>query len=366
MYDLLKPLLFRLDPEMAHRATIRLLKHLPLGLVPLSEKSTPALKTILWNRTFPNPVGLAAGFDKNAEAVAGLFQLGFGFVEAGTVTLKPQDGNPRPRVFREPMAEAVINRMGFPNCGAAAFKENITAFLSRRPRPNGILGINVGMNKDQTEPLRDYTALMRSLGPMADYVTINISSPNTPGLRNLQEPSALRELLTAVLEERHHTCGGHPPPLLVKLAPDLTDSQLADIAHVILDVGVDGVILSNTTLGRPETLPEHFRAEKGGLSGRPLTQDSTDIIYRFYALTHGKIPIIGVGGISSAQDAYDKIKAGASLVQIYSGMVFKGPTLPRQIIDGLESLLKADGYKHITEAIGQAHNTRGGTNALSA
>ncbi len=363
---MLKPLLFLIDPEMAHRATIHMLRHIPVGFIPSTERTSPSLKTILWNRTFPNPVGLAAGFDKNAEAIAGLFQLGFGFIESGTVTLKPQDGNPRPRVFREPNAEAVINRMGFPNHGAAKFKENVTSFLSRRPRPNGILGINIGMNKDQTEPIRDYIALMRSLGPMADYVSINISSPNTPGLRNLQEPNALRELLTAMLAERHHACGGFPPPLLVKLAPDLTDKQLSDIAAVLMDVGIDGVILSNTTLDRPNELPESFRAEKGGLSGRPLTQLSTDIIYRFYALTQGKIPIIGVGGISSAEDAYAKIKAGASLVQIYSSLVFHGPAVVGKIIDGLEILLKADGYQHITEAIGKAHQTNGGNNALSA
>jgi dihydroorotate dehydrogenase len=211
------------------------------------------------------------------------------------------------------------------------------------------------MNKDQTEPEKDYTSLIRIIGAMADYYTINISSPNTPGLRNLQEPEFLSPLLTAVIEERHKVCGDYPIPILVKLAPDLTDEQMESIANVLLNLKIDGVILTNTTLFRPETLPTSFRAEKGGLSGQPLTDISTGVIRRFYALTHGKIPIIGVGGISSGNDAYTKIRAGASLVQLYSGLIFEGPNLIRKINKDLLKYLKADGFNHISEAIGADH-----------
>ncbi len=355
MYKALKPLFFCLRPETAHHVTLAVLKHTPSIFFPKIKQSTPELKTILWGRTFPNPVGLAAGFDKNAESLSGLFQLGFGFIEAGTVTVKPQAGNPRPRVFRCPDHNAVINRMGFPNCGVAVFKDNLRKFLEKKPRPNGILGLNIGMNKDQTEPAKDYTALVRSLAPMADYLTINISSPNTPGLRNLQEKEPLTDLLTAVLAERAASCGEYPPPLLVKLAPDLNDAQLSDIASVLLHLKIDGVILGNTTLSRPSFLPSQFREEKGGLSGTPLKDLSTSTIRTFYHLTNGQIPIIGVGGIGSASDAYEKIRAGASLVQLYSNLIFHGPSLPRMITSGLIDLLHQDGFKQISEAIGADH-----------
>ena len=366
MYDVVKSLLFQLDPEKAHRLTIRTLAKMPSALISCKQRDYASLKSTLWNRNFPNPVGLAAGFDKNAEVICPLFNLGFGFVEVGTVTLKPQEGNPRPRVFRDRMTQSIINRMGFPNCGVAGFKDNITAFLAQRPRPNGVLGINIGMNKDQTEPAKDYTALIRSLAPMADYLTINISSPNTPGLRNLQEAGPLRELLTAVLAARREACGNFPPPLLVKLAPDLTDEQLSEIAGVLLDLKIDGVILGNTTLGRPSELPANFAAEKGGLSGRPLTDLSTRIIFRFYALTKGQIPIIGVGGIFSAHDAYAKIRAGASLIQIYSGLVYKGPQLIADINNGLAAYLRHDKFNHISDAIGADHIQRNDNHAASA
>ena len=323
--------------------------------------SSQELKTTLWGRNFPNPVGLAAGFDKNAESIRGLFQLGFGFIEVGTVTIKPQIGNPQPRVFRCPKHDAVINRMGFPNGGVAKFKDNLKKFLEKKPKPNGILGLNIGMNKDQTNPAKDYTALIRSLAPMADYLTINISSPNTPGLRNLQEKEPLRELLTAVLEERKNSCGQYPPPLLVKLAPDLSDKQLTDIAEVLLLLKIDGVILGNTTLSRPDYLPHSFRDQKGGLSGAPLTDLSTSMIRKFYTLTSGKIPIIGVGGIRNGADAYEKIRAGASLVQLYSSLIFQGPSLPSMINKELLELLNRDGFNNIADAIGADHKTILGT-----
>ena len=355
MYQFIKPFLFLLAPETAHRVALNALKYLPPSFLPKSPKPAPELKTTLWGRNFPNPVGLAAGFDKNAEAINGLFHLGFGFVEVGTVTLKPQAGNPRPRVFRCTKHSAIINRMGFPNGGAAAFKDNICKFLEHKPRPLGVLGLNIGMNKDQTDPAKDYTALIRSLAPMADYLTINISSPNTPGLRNLQDKEPLTELLSAVLAERKAACGEHAPPLLLKLAPDLSDEQLDDIADVLLTQKIDGVILTNTTLSRPENLPQKFREQKGGLSGAPLTDISTAIIRYFYARTKGQIPIIGVGGIKNAEDAYAKIRAGASLVQVYSNLIFQGPALAGNINTGLLDLLRQDGFTHISQAIGADH-----------
>ncbi len=353
MFDLVKPLLFCLDAENAHRLTIEALKrNLAPAVKPVND---PALRVELCGRVFPNPVGLAAGFDKNAEVITPMLKLGFGFVEVGTVTIKPQNGNPRPRVFRDPDHGAVINRMGFPNKGVGAFKSNLHKFLTNKPRSQGVVGINIGMNKDQTDPASDYTALIRTLGPLSDYITINISSPNTPGLRNLQEKEPLTELLSAVLDERKKSCGVHPPPVFVKLAPDLDDAQVKDIADVLLSLKIDGVILTNTTLYRPEELPRDFREQKGGLSGAPLTDLSTAMIRRFYALTDGCIPIIGAGGISSGEDAYAKIRAGATLVQLYSGLVFHGPALIRKINLDLLELLRSDGFSHITEAIGADH-----------
>ncbi|MFN3700187.1 MAG: quinone-dependent dihydroorotate dehydrogenase [Alphaproteobacteria bacterium] len=351
LYSLAKPALFQIDPERAHTLTLRALKN---GLAPcMPHIQDKALETSLWGLRFPNPVGLSAGFDKNAEAIHGLFKLGFGFVEAGTVTPKPQDGNPKPRVFRDPSTESVINRMGFPNGGSEEFKANLENFLSQKTRARGVLGINIGMNKTQTEPVKDYTLLIRQLAPMADYLTINISSPNTPGLRDLQRREPLLELLSAVSEERAKSCRTHTPPLLVKLAPDLDEDQQAELAQTLIEAKIDGVILGNTTLARPDTLPEPFRAQAGGLSGAPLREKSTAIIRNFYRLTDGKLPIIGVGGISSGDDAYAKIKAGASLVQLYTALVFKGPSLVHDINLRLLELLKQDGYDSISQAVGR-------------
>lgn len=334
-------------------------------MVPSVKKvDDPALRVEIWNRSFPNPVGLAAGFDKNAEVIAQMFGLGFGFIEAGTVTPKPQDGNPRPRVFRLPKHNAVINRMGFPGVGVAQFKDNFAKFLARKPHPEGVVGINIGMNKDQTDPASDYTGLIRSLGGMADYLTINISSPNTPGLRDLQQKEPLSELLAAVMAERARSCGFNPPPILVKLSPDITDEQMVDISGVLMEHKVEGVILTNTTLYRPEELPAEFAEQKGGLSGGPLTDISTGVIRRFYALTKGKIPIIGAGGIMNGLDAYAKIRAGASLVQVYSGLIFQGPQLIRKINLELLDLIRADGFSHISEAVGADHRDNSNTNTL--
>ena len=344
LYKTLSPLLFTLPPECAHNLTIKAMK---LGTFPkVSAVEDDALRQEVLGLSFDNPVGLAAGFDKNAEAIAAILGLGFGFAEVGTVTPKPQDGNPSPRVFRDVKNEAVINRMGFPNGGMDIFKSNVEA----TKRKKGVLGINIGMNKDQTEPAADYAVLIEDLGALADYLTINISSPNTPGLRDLQSRGPLLDLLTTVFATREKHCAGKP--IFVKFAPDLDDTKIEELASAAIDGGVDGLILTNTTLARPEYLDAKFAGEKGGLSGKPLTDASTDIVRKFYKLTGGKLPIIGIGGISTAADAYAKIKAGASLVQLYTGFIYQGPSVARDINRGLLELLKADGYSHVSEAIG--------------
>lgn len=352
LYSLARPLLFKMEPEAAHNMTLKLMKS---GIMPTcSPVQDAALEQTLWGLKFPNPVGLSAGFDKNAEVVGPAFKLGFGFVEAGTVTPKPQLGNDKPRVFRDPANEAVINRMGFPNEGMNSFKANFEKFLSRKPRPSGIVGINIGMNKSQTDPTSDYRVLIKMLGPMADYLTVNISSPNTPGLRDLQKPEFLVDLIASLKDERQKSCGAElPPPIFVKLAPDLDDEQIEGLAAAALEADIEGLILTNTTLDRPTYLPADFRGEAGGLSGAPVRDKSTSVIKKFYTLTEKKIPIIGVGGISSGADAYEKIKAGASLVQIYSALVFKGPALVNDMNKDLLKLLKKDGHSHISEAIGK-------------
>lgn len=352
LFNITKPFLHRMDPESAHKMTLRALQS---GLMPCpSRVNDPRLKTTLWNRNFPNPVGLAAGFDKNADVVGPMLHLGFGFVEAGTVTPRGQEGNPRPRVFRDADHEAVINRMGFPNEGGENFRHNIEKFLEAKPRPIGVVGINIGMNKGADDPAKDYCMLVRQLGNYADYLTVNISSPNTPGLRNLQARENLMPLLARILEERTKTCGkADAPPLLVKLAPDLTEEQLKDVAACLIEAVVDGVILGNTTLDRPEYLPANFYEQQGGLSGKPLTDKSTAIISKFYNHTEGKMPIVGAGGISSAEDAYAKIRAGASLVQLYTALVFQGPQLVPDILNGLLRLMERDKIGHISEAIGK-------------
>jgi len=356
LYTLARPLLFTIEPEKAHGLTLRIMKS---GLMPsCGTISTPCLEQTLWNLKFPNPVGLSAGFDKNAEVIAPSFKMGFGFVEVGTVTPKPQHGNPKPRIFRDPKNEAVINRMGFPNGGMNLFKDNLQKFLEEKERPAGVVGLNIGMNKSQTEPAKDYAVLIKMLAPMADYLTINISSPNTPGLRDLQKREVLMDLLGTLKEERRKACGEHLPPLLVKLAPDLDEAQQEELATVAIDSEIDGLILSNTTLDRPKFLAKEFRGEKGGLSGQPLTMKSTNVIRNFYRLTGGRIPLIGVGGISNGAQAYEKIKAGASLVQLYSALVFKGPGLIQTINQELVGLLQADGYSNISEAIGADHGAQ--------
>ncbi|MFD7525161.1 quinone-dependent dihydroorotate dehydrogenase [Paenibacillus chitinolyticus] len=354
-----KPVLFRMDAEKAHHLTINGLKtaaKIP-GMSSVIGAAwgaghAPELHSTLWGIAFPNPVGLAAGLDKNAQAVEGFSRMGFGFMEVGTVTPKPQSGNDKPRLFRLPEDEALINRMGFNNIGAEAMAQNLSR-LGSRPIP---VAVNIGKNKttpnEQAE--EDYRSCIRTLYGHGDFFVVNISSPNTPDLRNLQHGNDLQRLLHAVTSEmkiQHERIGGAAKPVLVKIAPDLTDTELENTIAVIGGSGVSGIIVSNTTLGR-DGLSHPNRDQAGGLSGRPLTSRSTELISRVYRMTEGRIPIIGSGGIFTAQDAYDKIRAGASLVEVYTALIYEGPGLLKKLNEGLSTLLKKDGFTHISEAIG--------------
>jgi dihydroorotate dehydrogenase len=344
---LLTPILYSLDAEFSHNLAI-----LALRLRPGRSQSLPAhpaLSTKFCGLEFPNPVGMAAGFDKNAAVPDALLNLGFGFVEIGTVTPRPQVGNPKPRLFRLVEDEAVINRLGFNGQGSAA----VLARLQQRPK-RGILGVNIGKNRDSTDEVDDYVTGVSTFGPIADYLTINISSPNTPGLRDLQRRDRLRELLSSVVSVRD-ALAPLRPPILVKIAPDLTDTEIRDISEVALETGIDGLIATNTTLERPDSLQSIYKAEAGGLSGRPLYGLSTRILGEFFKATNGKLPLIGVGGIASGADAYQKIKMGASLVQLYSCMVFEGPNLVQEIQKDILLRMKADGFTRISEAVGAFH-----------
>lgn len=345
--DLALPLLRCLDPETAHRLTIRALS---AGFGPSKGGWAPdaRLGQSLLGLSFPHPVGIAAGFDKDAEAFAGTLKLGAAFVEVGTMTPRPQPGNPRPRLFRLPEDGAVINRNGFNNSGLAAG----AARLARRDKAQGIVGANVGANKGVETPESDYAAGVRATAPLADYITINVSSPNTPGLRDLQAPGPLRELLKAAKTARSEAVSDEGPAILLKIAPDLDDAQLDAIVGVVLEEGIDGMIVSNTTIARPDSLKGASKGEMGGLSGMPLFAPSTDILAKTYRLTGGKLPLIGVGGIDSGAAAYTKIKAGASLVQLYTALIYKGPGLVRRIAEELGTLLERDGCSSVTEAVG--------------
>ncbi len=356
MYNFVKPFIFKLSPEKAHALTIKALKSgmFPSCILP-NVGEDPCLKTELLGLEFSNPIGLAAGFDKNAEAISGLLGMGFGFVEVGTVTPKPQIGNPSPRIFRHAETGSVINRMGFPNEGLTVFKANIQKFCAKNPHVKTPIGLNIGMNKDQTEPEEDYKALIKDLGPYADYITVNVSSPNTPGLRNLQNPEFLKPFLKTLIKEKKNLSNN--PPLLIKLAPDLNEVEIQAISKVLLDVKIDGIILTNTTLDRPDLLPSEFSKEKGGLSGALLKDKSTQVISAFYKETQGNIPIIGVGGVSTAEDVIEKIKAGASLIQLYTGLIYHGPQLPSILCKNIAKILKANDCKSLSDLVGDDHKT---------
>jgi dihydroorotate dehydrogenase len=344
---LARPFLLALDPETAHRATIAALKMAPL---PAPAPDDPRLAVEAFGLAFPNPVGMAAGFDKNAEVPDALLALGFGFAEVGTLTPKAQPGNPRPRLFRLPKDRAVINRFGFNNEGHAPAHARLAARAGR----GGIVGVNVGANKDASDRAADYAAGVAAFADVASYFTINVSSPNTPGLRDLQQRSALDDLLARALAARDEAAERHGrKPVLLKIAPDVTDGDLDDIVEVARARRVDGMIVSNTTISRPASLAEAATAkEAGGLSGRPLFDLSTRALAQTFARVEGQFPLIGVGGIDSAETTWRKIEAGASLVQLYSSLVYEGIGLVAAIKRGLVERLARSGRASLTEIVG--------------
>ncbi len=339
--------LHRLDPERAHGLALAALQR---GLVPLPGPVTsPRLATTLAGLALPNPVGLAAGFDKNAVALAALARAGFGFLEVGAATPRPQPGNPRPRLFRLTEDRAAINRFGFNNDGAEA----IAARLAARPR-DAVIGLNLGANKDSTDRAADFAAVLRRCGPLVDFATVNVSSPNTERLRDLQGKAALAALLAGVMESR--AALPRPVPVFLKIAPDLDAAGLEDVAEVALSSGIDAVIATNTTLAR-DGLKSAHRGEAGGLSGAPLFERSTRTLARLSQLTAGRLPLVGVGGIGSAEDAYAKIRAGATAVQLYTALVFEGIGLAARIARGLDKLVARDGYRSLSEAVGSGRSS---------
>ncbi|CAL1539972.1 unnamed protein product [Lymnaea stagnalis] len=396
--EIAMPMFRMLGAETAHNLSITLAKY---KIVPRPQfVDPPSLKTQVWGKTFPNVVGLAAGFDKQGEAVDGLLKMGFGFIEVGSVTPEPQPGNPKPRVFRLTEDRAVVNRYGFNSDGHDAVFQRLyrrsaaeinpgypstylgeqrnmlninfwteveddrksewdwIKVLKRRKRfrkkENGLLGVNLGKNKTSPDAVEDYVKGVRKFGPVADYLVINVSSPNTPGLRDMQRQEELATLIDKVVEERNKLAVNPKPPLLVKIAPDLNEEEKKDIATVITrpKSKVDGLIISNTTVERPQSLVSKNKSETGGLSGAPLREKSLETIRDMYRLTNGQVAIIGVGGVSSGKDAYDKVKAGASLVQLYTAMIYQGPPVVAKIKRELDELLRNDGFTHISEAVG--------------
>jgi len=358
MYRWIRPLLFRLDPETAHEWAVGALatvQRVPGALALLSRAfavTDARLAVTRWGLRFPNPVGLAAGFDKNATVYPALAALGFGFVEVGTITPRPQPGNPRPRLFRLPEDEAVINRMGFNNRGAEAAARSLVRQVCTVP-----VGINIGKNKDTPNEaaLDDYRRCLRALYAYGDYFVVNVSSPNTPGLRALQRAEALGRLLEGVLDEARSLAretGAPAKPVLVKLAPDLDVELMREVVRAALDQGVAGFVATNTTVDRAGLKNRVHAHEAGGLSGRPLEGRATEMVRHVYRATEGRVPIVGVGGVFDGAGAYAKIRAGASLVQVYTGLIYRGPGIVRRITRELLALLERDGYRTIDEAVG--------------
>lgn len=340
LFHLARPALFALDPERAHRLTLAALKAAPLAR---AAGCGEALACEVAGIAFPNPLGMAAGFDKDGEVPDRLLALGFGFAEVGSITPLPQKGNPKPRLFRLTEDRAVINRMGFNNGGAEAAQRRLAA---RKGRP-GVVGINIGANKDSDDRIADYVTMTRIMAPLATYLAVNISSPNTPGLRALQDEGALTALLDAVIEAR----GEQGPPIFLKVAPDLEPADIDAIARIAIERRLGALIVSNTTIARP-ALRSHHAAETGGLSGAPLRGLALERLRDFRKATGGTIPLVGVGGIGNADDAWARIRAGASLIQLYSAMVYEGPDLARRIVRGLEKRMQRDGFSSIAEAVG--------------
>ncbi len=346
MFSNLRSLIFKLDPETAHNLAIKSLK---LNFVPNvfeEDKNNPLFKTKLFNRDLENPIGMAAGFDKNAEVYNSLFRLGFGFVEVGTITPFKQYGNPKPRVFRLVEDQALINRLGFNNFGAKNILERI-----KSKKQIGLLGINIGPNKDSENRLKDYLDCLEIFHEVADYITINISSPNTEDLRNFHENTKLNELLQSVNKEKKRL--DSKIPIVVKVSPDIDDKEIKKITEVLLSNNIEAVIISNTSDSLRDSLNNIQKHQKGGLSGKPIEEKSTNLINKFYKILGGRIKIIGVGGVDSGKSAYEKFLAGASYIQLYTGMVFRGPNIVNMIKKELKELLIKDGVKNFAEIVGK-------------
>ena len=345
MFSKLRPLLFKVDPEKAHTLAIKSLKFNLIPNVFDENKNDSIFQTKIFGKDLDNPIGMAAGFDKNAEVYNALFKLGFGFVEVGTITPLKQYGNPKPRVFRLVEDEALINRLGFNNHGAEIVKDRI-----KRNKKLGLLGINIGPNKDSSDRLNDYLIGLKTFYDDADYITINISSPNTENLRTFHEGNKLQDLLKSIMEEKKNLNSNIP--IAVKVSPDISEDQVSQISEILLEHEIKAIIVSNTSEATRDKLSNIQRHQKGGLSGKPIEEKSNILINRFYKLLKGKIKIIGVGGVDSGQSAYDKFIAGADFVQLYTGMVFKGPNIAGIIKKDLKELLIRDGVKNYTEIVG--------------
>ncbi|QNE05630.1 quinone-dependent dihydroorotate dehydrogenase [Croceicoccus marinus] len=349
VYSLLRPLIFRLDAEKAHGLALSALGTLPSSLLASPPRPDPALGVEVAGLRFPNPVGVAAGFDKNGEVPDALLRCGFGFAELGSVTPRPQEGNPKPRLFRLEQDHAVINRMGFNNDGAAVVERR----MKRRSGGHGIVGINIGANKDSADRVNDYAVMARTMAPHASYLAVNISSPNTPGLRALQDPAALGGLLDVVMESR-----GNDVPVFLKVAPDLQSADIDAIARIASDKRLGALMIANTTIERP-ALHSYHAGEAGGLSGAPLREMALQRLRDFRKALGGSgggtVPLIGIGGIATAEDAWQRIRAGASLVQLYSAMVYEGPGIGARIVRGLPALMRRDGFTSIADAVGSEH-----------
>ena len=350
MFDQFIKILKLFPPELAHNFTINFLKYLKFNFENIDDK---ILYQHLVGLDFSNPIGLAAGFDKNAEVVRSMFSLGFGFVEVGTVTPQAQFGNPRPRVFRLEQDEAIINSLGFNNKGSKKVRKNLLKF-NNSFYGNKIVGINLGKNKNTLNSIDDYLYGMEQLGNLASYITINISSPNTKGLRELQLRGNIENLIKKIIYKREEIESINKKPIFIKISPDLNEDQLRDIALISLANNIDGLIITNTTLQRPNNLISINKNNNGGLSGKPLFINSNNILRKMYNLTNGQILLVGVGGISTGSDCYEKLKSGASLVQLYTSLIYSGPSLVSKIKNELIDLIKTDGYKNISEVVGKS------------
>ena len=346
MYEIISSLLKKADPELSHSLAIKFLKNNFLPLQLFTSKISKKLEINVLGKTFSNPIGLAAGFDKNAEIYNSIFKLGFGFAEVGTVTPLPQSGNPKPRVFRLAEDKAIINRLGFPGVGMLQVKTTLD-----NNKPNGILGVNIGPNKDSESKIGDYLKCFELFCDVCDYVCINISSPNTPNLRDLHEKSKIEELLSSIKSKQKEL--NNTTRILLKISPDISEKNISELAAIVLDKKIDGVILTNTTINRDSSLINKNKNEMGGLSGEPLEQSSNLIIKQFYKILKNKIPIIGAGGVHDGKSAFAKIKSGASLLQLYTSLVYEGPYVANKINEELEQLLELEGYETLEDAVGK-------------